>query len=604
MRSRARRVLVLSVAGAISMGAVWSFAQSPGPPPFGAPSAEFPRPGQTITAVRGDRAGNWADQTRSEVLARHGMVATSQSLATQAGLEILREGGNAADAAVAAAAELALMEPESTHLGADMFALYYDAEDRRVHGLNASGWAPRAWTPEYFAAKGYDDELPYTGADSITVPGAVDGWDRLLRRFGTMRFKQVLAPAIRDAEQGFGITERINSDWRGGVDLLRRDPDSAETFLVDGEAPPLYSIWRNPDLADTYRVLQRKGRDAFYEGEIARAIVDKVRAAGGAMTLADLRDFESEWVDPISTTYKGFEVLQTPPNSQGFAVLEMLNILEQCVPELGLDLATLGPRSPQFWHLLIEAKKLAFTDLDRYNADPRFADVPVDRLISKEYARTLCERIDPERASTPSVGVDYEGGTVYVAAADRWGNMVSFIYSIYDVFGSGLTVPGHGFVLHNRGALFSLDPESPNVVAPRKRPFHTIIPGFVLKDGKPVMAFGNMGGSVQVQAQVTELVNMIDLGMNVQAAGDAARFRHDQGPNRVQLESKLFDLVGPQLTEMGHSLRRANGSVMGGYQAIHFTPDPEARTSGGDRPVRGVYRGGSDLRKDGQVAGW
>jgi gamma-glutamyltranspeptidase/glutathione hydrolase len=351
-------------------------------------------------------------------------------------------------------------------------------------------------------------------------------------------------------------------------------------------------------------VLQRKGRDAFYEGEIARAIVDKVRAAGGAMTLADLRDFESEWVDPISTTYKGFEVLQTPPNSQGFAVLEMLNILEQCVPELGLDLATLGPRSPQFWHLLIEAKKLAFTDLDRYNADPRFADVPVDRLISKEYARTLCERIDPERASTPSVGVEYEGGTVYVAAADRWGNMVSFIYSIYDVFGSGLTVPGHGFVLHNRGALFSLDPESPNVVAPRKRPFHTIIPGFVLKDGKPVMAFGNMGGSVQVQAQVTELVNMIDLGMNVQAAGDAARFRHDQGPNRVQLESKLFDLVGPQLTEMGHSLRRANGSVMGGYQAIHFTPDPEARTSGGDRPVRGVYRGGSDLRKDGQVAGW
>jgi gamma-glutamyltranspeptidase/glutathione hydrolase len=320
--------------------------------------------------------------------------------------------------------------------------------------------------------------------------------------------------------------------------------------------------------------------------------VAQVEQLGGAMTLEDLREYEAEWVEPISTTYHGYEVLQTPPNSQGFAVLEMLNILEACAPELGLDLAELGPRSPQFWHLLIEAKKLAFTDLDRYNADPRFEDVPVERLISKDYARTLCSQIDPERASAPAVGVDFEGGTVYIAAADRWGNMVSFIYSIYDTFGSGVTVPGYGFLLHNRGALFSLDPDSANVVAPRKRPFHTIIPAFVMKDGEPVMTFGNMGGSVQVQAQATELVNLIDLGMNVQAAGDAARFRHDQGPNRVQLESKLFDLVGSQLTAMGHSVRRADGSVMGGYQAIHV--DPETR----------VYRGGSDLRKDGQVAGW
>jgi gamma-glutamyltranspeptidase/glutathione hydrolase len=592
MRSRARLVLVLSIGAAVLLGSVLSFAQSSKPAPFGAPTAQFPRPGQTITAVRGDRAGNWVDQSRSEVVARNGMVATSQALAAQAGLEILRKGGNAADAAVAAAAELALVEPESTHLGADMFALYYSAKQRQVYGLNASGWAPAAWTRSYFTAKGYDDELPYTGVDSVTVPGAVDGWDKLLRRFGTMGFEQVLDPAIRDAEQGFGVTERIHTDWRSGVNLLRRDADSARTFLVDDAAPELYSVWRNPDLAHAFRVLQRKGRDAFYEGEIAKAIVAKVEQLGGAMTLADLREYEAEWVEPISTTYHGYDVLQTPPNSQGFAVLEMLNILEACAPELGLDLAELGPRSPQFWHLLIEAKKLAFTDLDRYNADPRFEDVPVERLISKDYARTLCSQIDPERASAPAVGVDFEGGTVYIAAADRWGNMVSFIYSIYDTFGSGVTVPGYGFLLHNRGALFSLDPDSANVVAPRKRPFHTIIPAFVMKDGEPVMTFGNMGGSVQVQAQATELVNLIDLGMNVQAAGDAARFRHDQGPNRVQLESKLFDLVGSQLTAMGHSVRRADGSVMGGYQAIHV--DPETR----------VYRGGSDLRKDGQVVGW
>ena len=605
MKSRVRLVLVLTAGGAVLFGSAWSLAQTVRPAPFGAPTAEHPRPGQAITAVRGDRAGNWLAQSRSEVVSRHGMVATSQSLAAQAGLEILRKGGNAADASVAAAAELALMEPESTHLGGDMFALYYSAKDRRVYGLNASGWAPEAWTPQYFAAKGYDDEPPYTGVDSAAVPGAIDGWDKLLRRFGTMRFKQVLEPAIRDAEQGFPISERIHTDWRSGVDLLRRDPDSARTFLVDDQAPQLYSVWRNRDLARAFRVLQRNGRGAFYEGEIARAIVDKVRSLGGAMTLADLREFESEWVDPISTDYHGYDVLQTPPNSQGFAVLEMLNILEVCAPELGLDLGALGPRSPQFWHLLVEAKKLAFSDLDGYNGDPRFVDVPVERLISKDYARTLCSRIDPERASTPSVGVDAEGGTVYIAVADRWGNMVSFIYSIYDFFGSGVTIPGYGFVLNNRGSQFSLDPASPNVVAPRKRPFQTIIPAFVMSEGKPVMAFGNMGGSVQVQAQVTELVSMIDLGMNVQAAGDAARFRHDQGPNRLRLESELFDLVGPQLTAMGHSVSRADGSVMGGYQAIHFTPDPGAPApSGDDRPVRGVYRGGSDLRKDGQVVGW
>jgi gamma-glutamyltranspeptidase/glutathione hydrolase len=597
------RVLAVATAGAVLVGAGVTVAQTSGPAPFGAPTAAIPTPGRTIQNVRGERASGWADQTRSEVLARHGMVATSQPLAAQAGVDILKKGGNAVDAAVATAAELALMEPESTGIGGDLFATVYRASDNKLYGLNASGWAPAGWTRSYFTGRGLTD-IPYTGVDSVTVPGAIDGWAKLLDRFGTMGFKQVLEPAIRDADQGFPISERIHTDWRSGVNLLRRDPESARVFLTDNQAPPLYSIHRNPDLAGTFRLLARKGRDAFYKGEIAKAIVAKVRSLGGVLTLSDLSEFESEWVEPISTNYKGYDVFQLPPNGQGVAVLQMLNLIEVCGPRLGLDLKTLGPRDPRFWHLLIEAKKLAFTDLERYVGDPRFVDVPTAELSSKAYAASLCAKIDPARATPPGISVDREGGTVYIATADRWGNMVSFIYSVYDVFGSGVTVPGHGFLLHNRGALFSLDQRSPNVVSPRKRPFHTIIPGFVMKDGRPVMAFGSMGGSVQVQAQVTELVNMIDLGLNVQAAGDAARFRHDQEPNRTLLEAKLFDLVGPQLTEMGHVLRRVDGSQMGGYQAIHFTPDPVAQTGGPDPAVAGVYRAGTDMRKDGAAIGW
>ena len=603
MKARVRLVSTLAVGTVLVGGAGWTVAQTAGPTPFGAPTAAVPTPGRPIQNVRGERASGWADQTRSEVLGRHGMVATSQPLAAQAGLDMLKKGGNAVDAAVATAAELALMEPESTGVGGDLFAQVYTASDKKLYGLNASGWAPAGWTRSYFTGRGLT-EIPYTGVDSATVPGAIDGWAKLLDRFGTMKFKQVLEPAIRDADQGFPLSERIHTDWRTGVNLLRRDPDSAAVYLKDNQAPPLYSIVRNPDLANTFRVLQKKGRDAFYKGEIAKAIVAKVRALGGVMSLSDLSEFESEWVEPISTNYHGYDVFQLPPNGQGVGVLEMLNILEVCAPALGMNLAQLGPRSPQFWHLLIEAKKLAFTDLDKYVADSRFVDVPVAQLTSKEYAATLCSKIDPAHASQPGVSLDREGGTVYIATADRWGNMVSFIYSVYDVFGSGVTIPGYGFLLHNRGALFTLDPSSPNVVSPRKRPFHTIIPAFVMKDGQPVMAFGNMGGSVQVQAQATELVNMIDLGLNVQAAGDAARFRHDQEPNRTQMEAKLYDLVGPALTAMGHSLRRVDGASMGGYQAIHFTPDPTAQVVGDDPAVAGVFRGGTDFRKDGAVLGW
>ena len=541
--------------------------------------------------VRGDRAGGWAGQSRSEVVARHGMVATSQPLAAQAGLDILRRGGNAADAAVAAAAMLTLTEPGSTHLGGDAFALVHDAAEGGVHALNASGWAPAAWTPERFA-----HGVPAAGADSVTVPGLVDGWEKLLLRFGTMTFPQVLAPAIRDAEQGFGVGERTAIDWERAAPLLRGDPDSAATFLVAGRAPAPYAIHRNPGLARALRAIAQDGRDGFYAGPVAAAVVAKLQAAGGAMELADLRDFEAEWVEPVATTYRGYEVLQAPPNGQGFAVLEMLNILEP------FDLAALGPRSAELWHLLIEAKKLAFADLERYNGDPRYAAVPLARLVSKAHGRALADRIDRGRAAPSEPGPEHAGGTVYVATADRWGNMVSLITSVFSAFGSGLTVPGYGFVLHNRGALFSADPASPNAVAPRKRPFHTIIPGFVRRAGEPWVAFGSMGGSAQVQAQVTELVHLIDLGLNVQAAGDAARFRHDQATGAVHLESALFDLVGGELAALGHSPVRADGTPMGGYQAIAFEPDPSVPL--GDRAVRGVYRGGSDLRKDGQVAGW
>ena len=608
-----RRVRLGAAVGAAAVllaGAV-GFAQSGSvsDTPFGAPNPSNPNPGAKIAAVRGDRQGNWVDQTRSEVLARHGAVATSQPLAAQAGLDILKRGGNAADAAVATAAMLGVTEPYSAGLGGDMFAIYYSAKRHRLYGLNASGWAPKSWSLENFQAGGID-EIPLHGEQSVSVPGAVDGWDQLLKRFGTMGFRQVLEPSVKTAGQGFGLTERIHSDWQSMEPDLAQDPESSRVFLRDGKAPALYSTFRNPDLADAYRLLQRRGRDAFYDGPIADAIVERLNDSDALpWRHSDLRRFHAEWIDPITTNYKGYDVYEMPPNSQGFATLEMLNIIEQCGPRLGYDLKALGPRSATFWHLLVEAKKLAYSDLLRYNGDPRFVDVPLDRLLSKPYAASLCSQIDMGHASEPSIQGGKVGDTVYLTVADRWGNMASFIYSIYDYFGSQVTVPGYGFPLNDRGSFFDLDPSSPSVVAPRKRPFQTIIPAFVMKDGQPLLAFGNMGGDEQVQAQATELVNMIDLGMNVQAAGDAARFHHDQDTNELDLESKLYDLVGSQLEAMGHTVNRTTGDPMGGYQAILFERDPTARpptgpSVAGDPPVNGLYRAGTDFRKDGAAVGW
>jgi len=579
--------------------------------PFGTPSADKPQPGTDITAVRGSRAQGWLAQGRSEVLARHGIVATSDPLASQAGLDILRQGGNAIDAAVATGAVLDVTSQNDTGIGGDLFALVYIARDRKLYALNSGGWAPAGWTPEFFTGKLGLKRVPSSGVNAATVPGAISGYDALLTRFGTMTFKQTLERAARIAEEGWGQAERRHADLRSVVEALRQDPDSASTFLVGNEAPALYSIIRNPGLGRALRLIQQQGRDAFYKGDIAAAIVRKVQANGGVMAPADLAEFQSEWVDPVSTNYHGYDVSELPPPGQGFAALEMLNILEVCVPKLGMNLATLGPSNPMYWHLLVEAKKLAYADLLARNADPKFVTVPVKDLLSKTYAGTLCGRIDPNVASKTAAPAATEGGTIYLTTADRWGNMVSLIHSVFSVYGSRATVAPYGIILHNRGSAFSLDPKSPNLVAPRKRPFHSIIAGFVMKDGQPLMTFGNMGGSVQPETHAQHMVNLIDLGMNVQMTTDAARFTHNQTSNVLSLENNLFNLVGDALRAKGHNVREVDGGAVGGYQGILFTRDPrlpepaiDRRSITEDLPVNGIYRAGSDHRKDGQAAGW
>ena len=571
------------------------------------PIARAQEPGRptAFAAVRGDRASGWLAQSRSEVLARNGVVATSQPLAAQVGLQILKQGGNAFDAAVATAAVLNVVEPGSAGIGGDAFVIAWLAKEHRLIALNASGRSAGGATPERLAARGFRTHMPLHGIDSVTVPGAVDGWDVLLKRAGTMSFREVLEPAAVLAEQGFGVTERIRNDWLGGAENLASDPDSVQTYLARGQPPQPYAVFRNPDLARALRLLQVQGRDAFYKGEIARAIVTKSQALGGTLSLEDLANVSASWETPISTNYHGYDVYEMPPNTQGFAVLEIMNILEACAPKLGVTLAALGPRSPAYWHLLVEAKKLAYEDLHAFNADPGFAAVPVERLISKTHAADLCSRINPKRAIEPEPKGDPVGGTVYLAVADRWGNMVSFIYSIYDTFGSGITVPGYGFILNDRGALFSLDPKSPNVIAPHKRPFHTLLPGFVLKDGRPLLAFGLMGGGQQPQGHAQVLVDMIDLGANPQAASDAARFSHAQATNTLSLESGLYDRVGARLRRLGHRVVAANGEDMGGFQAIWFLPSSAGVESvSAEQPIPGVYRAASDHRKDGAAVGW
>lgn len=566
----------------------------------------MPPPAPALQAVSGDRTSGWLSQSRSEVLARNGMVATSQPLAAEAGLGILRAGGNAIDAAIATAAALNVVEPASAGVGGDALAIIWLAKEQRLIAMNAIGRAPAAATLPAYRAKGFK-EMPLHGIHSATVPGAVDGWVALLKRAGTLPLGRVLEPAIHLAEDGFPISERIRNDWIYGAEVLSPDPESRRVYLPSGRIPETYQIFRNPDLGRTLRLIADGGRDAFYRGPVAQAIVKRSRELGGFFAMSDFAPSQVTWDTPITTRYRGVDVYEMPAPTQGMAVLEMLNIVEACAPKFGLDIAKLGPRSPDYFHLMVEAKKLAYTDLAFHDGDPAFSKVPTDRLISKSYAASLCDRIDMWRAAPIPPGGEAIGGTVYVATADREGNMVSFIYSIYDSFGSGITVPGYGFVLGDRGALFNLDPASPNVIAPTKRPFHTLLPGFLMKDGRPLMAFGLMGGGQQAQGHAQVLIDMLDFGANVQSASDAARFTHVQARNRLALESQLYRLVGAELAQRGHVVETANGENMGGFQAIRFEPEhggdfPAPTRPGG--PVNGAYIAGSDHRKDGEAVGW
>ena len=579
--------------------------------PFGIPTEESPTPAANVVAAAGSRAQGWLGQGRSEVIARHGIVATSDTLAAQAGLEILQAGGNAVDAAVAAGAVLDVTSQNDTGIAGDLFALVYVAQENKLYALNSAGWAPAGWTPEFFKNDLGLDSVPSSGVNAATVPGAISGYDALLSRFGTLGFQETFERAARIAEEGWGQGERRHRDLVSSEQRLQNDDYSSEVFLENGKAPDLYKILRNPDLARALRLIQKDGRDAFYRGPIGDALIARVQKGGGVMTHADLAEFESEWVEPISTNYHGFDVFQLPPPGQGWAGLEMLNILEVCAPYHGLNLTTLGPSNPDYWHLMVEAKKLAYSDLQAYNGDPLFVDVPLEKLLDKSYAENLCSRIDMDHASEPSVKGGLDGGTIYLTTADRWGNMVSFIHSIFSVYGSGVTIPPYGMVLHNRGVAFSLDADSPNVVEPRKRPFHSIIAGFVMRNGEPLMTFGNMGGAVQPETHAQHMVNVIDHGMNLQMTTDAARFTHSQNSNRLSLEHNLYSLVGRSLEAKGHQVRSVNGGAVGGYQGILFTRDPNLpvptytpESIEEDHPVNGIYRGGSDHRKDGGAVGW
>jgi gamma-glutamyltranspeptidase/glutathione hydrolase len=581
-------------------------------------------PAAFCRAVRGVRAEGWPAQTRSELMARHGMVVTSQPLAAQAGLQILMHGGNAIDAAVATSAMLSVVEPMMVGVASDLFAVIYVAKEGKVYVLNASGTAPSGATLEHLNQLGYRADpanwgpmsgMPVFGILPVTVPGAIWGWEAVLKRFGKLTFKDVLEPAAQYAEQGFPISERIAGDWRlpnalplGGC-CTQPDPDSIKTWYLNGEPPRPGQMFRNPDLARTFRLLESAGAEVFYRGEIAKAIVAKSKALGGTMTLEDLAAYRGEWVEPARTTYHGHEIVELPPPSQAWAANEILNILEACVPRWapGETLASLGPANPQYWHLMIEAKKAAFADLFRYNADPDFVRVPLDRLLSKSYAESVCPRVDPHQASAtgPPGRGQMPGDTVVLSTADAEGNMVSWVNSNFWEFGSGITVPGYGFVLHNRGALFTLSPESPNVIAPHKRPFNTLSAGLVLDNARPMMTVTLMGGDMQAQGHAQLLVDILDLGANVQAAADMARYRHHQITNRLDLEAPLYELIGAKLRTMGHTVESVNGSDLGGVQSIVFVPDPDFKQRGAmvTTPA-GYYRGGSDFRKDGQAVGW
>ena len=542
-----------------------------------------------------DRPHGPLHKTRSAVLARHGMAATSQPLATAAAIRVLQDGGNAIDAAIAANAVIGVVEPMSCGLGGDLFAIVWDAKSARLYGLNASGRAPYAATIDVFKAKGLG-RIPLEGPLSWSVPGCVDGWEELRHRFGSRPLADLLRPAIGYAEEGFPVSEIIAGDWAAAAPALAKVPTSAACFLPGGQAPAVGAVFKNPGLARALRAVADGGRDAFYKGPIADAIVSYSHEVGGLFEKRDFEAHASTWVEPVSTRYRGHDVWELPPNGQGIAALQMLNILER------YDLKAMGFGSAEALHRMIEAKKLVFEDRAKYYADPAFARVPVDALLSKDYAARRARLIDPDRArDRPTAGDPAEADTIYLTVVDQDRNAVSLIQSNFHGFGS-FHVPGDlGFPLQNRGALFALDPAHANRLEPHKRPFHTIIPGFVTKDGKPWLSFGVMGGDMQPQGHVQVLCNLIDFGKDVQSAGDAPRWRHlgsseptgqpAAGAGTVALESGFAPDVRRALEAKGHRLVASPGGF-GGYQAIRIDLD------------RGVLLGGSDPRKDGAAMGY
>ena len=526
---------------------------------------------------------------RSMVISRYGIVATSQVQASQAGAEILAHGGSAVDAAIAANATLGVMEPDMNGMGGDLFAIYWDAKTGKLYGLNASGWAPKALTIELLKAKDVT-KMPSEGIDTVTVPGAVEGWNKLHGRFGRLPWKDLFTPAIFYAENGFAVQEIISADWKHSEPKLRRDPESRRVFLVHDQAPAMGEVFKNADVAKTLRLLADQGPQAFYSGEIARAILATERELGGTLQADDLKDFSAEWVEPISISYRGWKVYELPPNVQGMAALEMLNIMEQFQP------AKAGPLSTEEIHTRIEAMKLAYADLAHYNADPRFAKVPVAGLLSKEYAKQRAQLINPQKANcNPEAGIPPSSDTTYLTAVDRDGNIVSLIQSNFSSFGSGITVRGTGFALQNRGALFMLDPTKPDALAPRKRPFHTIIPAF-MEHGGDHIGFGIMGGANQPLAHAQFVSNVVDYGMNLQAAMETARFTVRDNFDlscKTLIEDRVPADVRQQLSSMGHDLNvRGDFSVfMGRGQAIDHNTNTglnsaasDARTDGSAEP--------------------
>ncbi len=556
-------------------------------------------------APAADRVTGLAFATRSEVIAPHAMAATSHPLATQIALDVMRQGGSAVDAAIAANAALGLMEPTGNGIGGDLFAIVWDPKTRKLYGYNGSGRSPKSLTLAEFHRRGLSD-IPAHGPLPVSVPGAVDGWFALHGRFGRLPMADNLAPAIRYARQGHPVHEVIAYYWDRSVPRLSQYPGFVEQFTIDGRAPRKGELWKNPNLAATLEKIAEGGRDAFYKGEIARAIDAYFKANGGFLSYADLAAHQGEWVEPVSTNYRGYDVWELPPNSQGIAALQMLNILE------GYDFSKIPFGSPEHLHLFAEAKKLAFADRARFYADPAFQPAPVARLVSKGYAAQRRALISPDKAlrevqpATPKQLE--EGDTIYLTTADADGMMVSLIQSNYRGMGSGMAPHGLGFILQDRGEMFVLagcerKPAHPNCYAPGKRPFQTIIPAFITRDGRPWVSFGLMGGAMQPQGHVQIVMNLVDFGMNLQEAGDAPRIQHEGSTEptgaatvmsdggEINLETGFAWETVRALMRKGHRVTYADGPY-GGYQAIARDPDS------------GVYYGASESRKDGQAAGY